>query len=118
MNDFDNFPLQETNCLVSDYVMEKQINQNSKKSILRKASWKPSNIQKKTSITTPNNDDIQEDHEEDIPQDTRRMSCFNWELLEGDKKKDSLTSESEVFEIVHLDSGGGHVPLRDKIVTG
>ena len=34
-----------------------------------------------------------------------------------DKKKDSLASESAVFEIVHLDASG-NVPLKEKKVTG
>jgi hypothetical protein len=35
----------------------------------------------------------------------------------GGEKKDSLASESAVFEIVHLDASE-NVPLKEKIVTG
>ena len=51
---------------------------------------------------------------EDKVLDNRRVSCFSWTSAKGEKKKGSLSSESEVFEIVHLDASG-HVPLKEKI---
>ena len=49
--------------------------------------------------------------------DGRRKSCFSWTGFKQEKKKDSLTSESEVFEIVHIDSSG-RVSKKEQLLTG
>ena len=54
--------------------------------------------------------------------DNRRKSCHSWRMRQKEKLKlkrsSTVSEESQVFEIIHLDENTEEVSRTDKLITG
>ena len=54
--------------------------------------------------------------------ENRRKSCHSWRLKQKEKLKEkrcsTVSTESQVFEIIHLDENNEEVSRTDKLITG
>ena len=46
------------------------------------------------------------------------LNIYSGHNSEGSRSRGSVSSESQVFEIIHLDENNEEVSNRDKIITG
>ena len=114
MEDFYTLSSNETTCLTTVEHVNEAAKPEPKRSILKNSCVKQNYTKTSANDTTEDDGDVV-GNDGGMFWEKRKMSCFSCKF--GDTKKDSLTSESEVFEIVHLDASG-QVPFRDRLVTG
>ena len=119
MKDFDTFASNEKTCLTNVDPVE-MLKNNPKRPALKKTCMKQTKTNALSNCASEGSEDNSgQDSHDNVNKvlDNRRVSCLSWTAAKEEKKKDSLASESDVFEKVHLDTSG-HVPMKEKIVTG